>query len=62
MDEQSRPSSLHTMGQQQDRRSWAEPCMDVVARDQHASLKGLAMVYEPRYRRFFQARFQPKAP
>ncbi|TBT83237.1 hypothetical protein ET989_12250 [Propioniciclava sinopodophylli] len=62
MDEQSRPSSLHTMGQQQHRRSWAEPCMDVVARDHHASLKGLAMVYEPRYRRFFQARFQPKAP
>ena len=40
--------------------------MDVVAEsvkecwDHRASVKGLEMVYEPRYLRFFQARFEPK--
>lgn len=47
------------------RRVYTQAHMDVVAEsvlavwDQHETVKGLKMVYEPRYLRFFQARFEP---
>ncbi len=47
------------------RRVYTQAHMDVVAEavkavyDQRASVKGLEMVYEPKYLRFFQARFAP---
>jgi tyrosine phenol-lyase len=47
------------------RRVYTQAHMDVVAEsvkachDERASARGLAMVYEPRYLRFFQARFEP---
>ncbi len=47
------------------RRVYTQAHMDVVAEavkecyDQRESVKGLRMVYEPKYLRFFQARFEP---
>ena len=47
------------------RRVYTEAHMDVVAESvnivykEAASAKGLKMVYEPKYLRFFQARFEP---
>jgi tyrosine phenol-lyase len=47
------------------RRVYTQAHMDVVAEsvkacyDGRASARGLAMVYEPKYLRFFQARFEP---
>ena len=47
------------------RRVYTQAHMDVVAEsvkacyDERASAKGLRMVYEPKYLRFFQARFEP---
>jgi tyrosine phenol-lyase len=49
------------------RRVYTQAHMDVVAEsvkavyDARASARGLTMVYEPKYLRFFQARFQPRA-
>ena len=49
------------------RRVYTQAHMDVVAEsvkacfDERASARGLRMVYEPRYLRFFQARFEPIA-
>jgi tyrosine phenol-lyase len=48
------------------RRVYTQAHMDVVAEsvkavyDARAQAKGLQMVYEPKYLRFFQARFEPK--
>ena len=48
------------------RRVYTQAHMDVVAEsvkecwDHRASVRGLEMVYEPKYLRFFQARFEPK--
>ncbi len=48
------------------RRVYTQAHMDVVAEsvkavyDDRASARGLTMVYEPKYLRFFQARFEPK--
>jgi len=47
------------------RRVYTQAHMDVVAEsvkacyDERASATGLRMVYEPKYLRFFQARFEP---
>ncbi len=47
------------------RRVYTQTHMDVVAEsvqscwEQRAALRGLRMVYEPKYLRFFQARFEP---
>ena len=47
------------------RRVYTQAHMDVVAEsvaevcDQRDAVKGLRMVYEPSYLRFFQARFEP---
>lgn len=48
------------------RRVYTQAHMDVTAEtvwevwDRHDSIRGLEMVHEPKYLRFFQARFQPK--
>jgi tyrosine phenol-lyase len=50
------------------RRVYTQAHMDVVAEsvkavwDQRQETRGLRMVYEPRYLRFFQARFEPLVP
>jgi tyrosine phenol-lyase len=50
------------------RRVYTQAHMDVVAEavksvyDERASVHGLEMVYEPKYLRFFQARFEPVQP
>ncbi len=57
-----------TMGQQFGRRSWAEPWkikmvepLRVTDRDtRERAATGLEMIYEPKYLRFFQARFKPR--
>jgi len=47
------------------RRVYTQAHMDVVAEsvkavfDKRESIRGLEMVYEPKYLRFFQARFAP---
>ncbi len=47
------------------RRVYTQAHMDVVAESifavhqERASVRGLRLVYEPRYLRFFQARFEP---
>jgi tyrosine phenol-lyase len=49
------------------RRVYTQAHMDVVAEsvaavhDERAKIRGLSMVYEPKYLRFFQARFEPLA-
>ena len=49
------------------RRVYTQAHMDVVADavidvwDRREAIKGLKMVYEPEYLRFFQARFEPLA-
>ncbi|MCB0050274.1 MAG: tyrosine phenol-lyase, partial [Caldilinea sp.] len=49
------------------RRVYTQAHMDVVAEavkavyDERERVKGLEMVYEPKYLRFFQARFEPMA-
>jgi tyrosine phenol-lyase len=49
------------------RRVYTQAHMDIIAEsaaavyDERASARGLRMVYEPRYLRFFQARFEPLA-
>ena len=50
------------------RRVYTQAHMDVVAEsiysvlDQRDKIKGLQMVFEPKYLRFFQARFEPLEP
>ena len=50
------------------RRVYTQAHMDVVAEsiysvlDQRNKIKGLQMVFEPKYLRFFQARFEPLEP
>ncbi len=47
------------------RRVYTQAHMDVIAQsvkylfDRRESVKGLEIVYEPKYLRFFQARFEP---
>ena len=50
------------------RRVYTQAHMDVVAEsvacvfDEREEICGLTMIYEPRYLRFFQARFEPLLP
>ena len=63
-----RPSRLELVRLTIPRRVYTQAHMDVVAEsvmevfDNREQVQGLEMVYEPKFLRFFQARFRPLAP